>query len=153
MLTWTLTLTINQWEVEGRFKRKGTYAYLWMTHDVWQKSTQHCKALILQLKINKINGGGRLKKNINTNNMDRIVSPQNLYVEALPPIWLYLVKRSLKYQSVQFSSVAQSCPTLCDPLNCSMPGLPVHHQLPEFIQTLWNIIKVKWGHKGGALIQ
>ena len=39
----------------------------------------------------------------------------------------------------QFSSVAQSCPTLCDPMNCSTPGLPVHHQLPEFIQThvLW----------------
>jgi len=33
--------------------------------------------------------------------------------------------------SVQFSSVAQSCPTLCDPMNCSTPGLPVHHQLPE----------------------
>ena len=33
------------------------------------------------------------------------------------------------------SSVAQSCPTLCDPMNCSMPGLPVHHQLPEFTQT------------------
>ena len=42
--------------------------------------------------------------------------------------------------SVQFSSVAQSCPTLCDPTNCdptncSTPGLPVHHQLPEFTQT------------------
>ena len=37
--------------------------------------------------------------------------------------------------SVQFSSVAQSCPTLCDPINCSMPGLPVHHQLPESTQT------------------
>ena len=37
--------------------------------------------------------------------------------------------------SVQFSSVAQSCPTLCDPINRSMPGLPVHHQLPEFTQT------------------
>ena len=36
---------------------------------------------------------------------------------------------------VQFSSVAQSCPTLCDPMNRSMPGLPVHHQLPEFTQT------------------
>ena len=34
---------------------------------------------------------------------------------------------------VQFSSVAQSCPTLCDPMNHSTPGLPVHHQLPEFI--------------------
>ena len=37
--------------------------------------------------------------------------------------------------SVQFSSVAQLCPTLCDPMSCSMPGLPVHHQLPEFTQT------------------
>ena len=36
--------------------------------------------------------------------------------------------------SVQFSSVAQSCPTLCNPMNCSTPGLPVHHQLPEFTQ-------------------
>ena len=37
--------------------------------------------------------------------------------------------------SVQFSSVAQLCPTLCDPMNFSTPGLPVHHQLPEFTQT------------------
>ena len=37
--------------------------------------------------------------------------------------------------SVQFISVAQSCLTLCDPVNCSTPGLPVHHHLPEFTQT------------------
>ena len=37
--------------------------------------------------------------------------------------------------SVQFSSVAQSCLTLCDPMDHSTPGLPVHHQLPEFTQT------------------
>ena len=36
---------------------------------------------------------------------------------------------------VQFSSAPQSCPTLCDPMNCSTPGLPVHHQLLEFTQT------------------
>ena len=36
---------------------------------------------------------------------------------------------------IQFSSVAQSCLTLCDPMNCSMPGLPVHHHLPESTQT------------------
>ena len=36
---------------------------------------------------------------------------------------------------IQFSSVAQSCPTLRDPMSCSTPGLPVHHQLPEFTQT------------------
>ena len=39
------------------------------------------------------------------------------------------------FPSVQFSSVAQSCLTLCDPANRSTPGLPVHHQLPEFTQT------------------
>ena len=39
------------------------------------------------------------------------------------------------YPSVQFSSVAQLCPTLCNPMNRSMPGLPVYHQLPEFTQT------------------
>ena len=41
----------------------------------------------------------------------------------------------LGHQSVQFSSVAQSCLTLCDPMNHSTPGLQVHHQLPEFTQT------------------
>ena len=39
------------------------------------------------------------------------------------------------FQSAQFSSVTQWCPTLCNPINCSMPGLPVYHQLPEFTQT------------------
>ena len=46
-----------------------------------------------------------------------------------------LVITFLPRSSVQFSSVAQSCPTLCYPMNRSMPGLPVHHQLPEFTQT------------------
>ena len=45
------------------------------------------------------------------------------------------MKGSVRQASVQFSSVAQSCPTLCDPMSRSMPGLPVHHQLPEFTQT------------------
>ena len=39
------------------------------------------------------------------------------------------------HKIVPFSSVAQSCPTVCDPRNCSTPGFPVHHQLPEFTQT------------------
>ena len=39
--------------------------------------------------------------------------------------------------SVLFSSVAQSCLTLCHPMDCSMPGFPVHHQLPELAQTSW----------------
>ena len=45
------------------------------------------------------------------------------------------MERCLTSLIIQFSSVAQSCPTLCDPMNRSTPGLPVHHQLPEFTQT------------------
>ena len=53
-----------------------------------------------------------------------------------PLLFLEAISFSSKYrESVQFSSVAQSCPTVCDPMNCSTPGLPVHHQLPEFTQT------------------
>ena len=44
-----------------------------------------------------------------------------------------------RFSLAQFSSVTQSCPTLCDPMNRSMPGLPVHHKLPEFTQ-----IHVHW---------
>jgi len=40
----------------------------------------------------------------------------------------------------QFSSVAQSCPTLCDPMDCSMPGFPVHHQCSEFTQTHVHLV-------------
>ena len=51
------------------------------------------------------------------------------------PFGCYLKFKALIYFSVQFSSVAQSCPTVCNPMNCSMPGLRVHHQLLEFTQT------------------
>ena len=52
-------------------------------------------------------------------------------MQSSSPFWyrIYLAV------SVQFRSVAQSCPTLCDTMNCSTPGLPVHHQLPESTQT------------------
>ena len=61
------------------------------------------------------------------------ISPSNEYsgLISFRMDWLDL----LVHCSVQFSSVAQSCPTLCDPMNRSTPGLPVHHQLPEFTQT------------------
>ena len=45
------------------------------------------------------------------------------------------MRRNTGIQSVQFSLFAQSCPTLCDPVECSTPGFPVHHQLPELTQT------------------
>ena len=68
-----------------------------------------------------------------------LISGSSAFLLELKKIFSYIlhleVLRSSKHYSVQFSSVAQSCPTLCDPMNCSIPGLPVHHQLPEFTQT------------------
>ena len=55
---------------------------------------------------------------------------KDLYIEN----YKTLVKE-IKEDTNQIRSVAQLCPTLCDPMNRSMPGLPVHHQLPEFTQT------------------
>ena len=48
---------------------------------------------------------------------------------------LWSLNQTFTICSVQFNSVAQSCPTLCNPMNHSMPGLPIHHQLPESTQT------------------
>ena len=47
------------------------------------------------------------------------------------------LKSGGKVSPVQFSSVAQSCPTLCNPMNRSTPGLPVHHQLPELLKLMF----------------
>ena len=61
------------------------------------------------------------------------------YEEVLLKVMLNLILikalQIVSNLSVQFSSVTQSCPTLCDPMNHSTPGLPVHHQLLEFTQT------------------
>ena len=48
--------------------------------------------------------------------------------------------------SVQFRLVTQSCQTLCDPMNCSQPGLPVHHQLPEFTQIHVHLVSMPSSH-------
>ena len=58
---------------------------------------------------------------------DKIISK----IKDVPPFCI----SAFEFSSSSVSSVAQSCPTLCDPMNRSTPGLPVHHQLPEFTQT------------------
>ena len=55
-------------------------------------------------------------------------------------------QKPLAHSNSQFSSVAQSCPTLCNPTDCSMPGLPVHHQLPEFILTHVHWVRCSSNH-------
>ena len=57
-----------------------------------------------------------------------------------------MVKLYLLTQYIQFTSVAQLCPTPCDPMDCSKPGLPVHHQLPEFTQTHVHDELSQWCH-------
>ena len=68
-----------------------------------------------------------------------VLNHGNLHIVSLwrskTEIWEGIKDRKTKAASVQFSSVAQSCPTLCDPMNHSTPGLPVHHHLPDFTQT------------------
>ena len=66
-----------------------------------------------------------------------------MYIEIVPSedcLYNCMSKRLvlillLPYNLIQFSSVAQSCLTLCNPMDCSTPGFPVHHQLPELAQT------------------
>ena len=76
----------------------------------------------------------------------RLVSPQRNFSQSTPShSQVFLLPQmkcretssllSTEPDSVQFSSVTQSCLTLCVHMNCNMPGLPVHHQLPEFTHT------------------
>ena len=66
----------------------------------------------------------------------------------------------MQWYSVQFSSVTKSCSTLWDPMNCNSPGLPIHHQFPEFTQTLEKAMaahsstlawKIPWTEEPGRL--
>ena len=67
-----------------------------------------------------------------------VLSQERMRSRALPTgdtIVAFLAASQFFLHRVQFSSVVKSCLTLCDPMDCSTPGLPVHHQLPEFTQT------------------
>ena len=68
---------------------------------------------------------------------ENIVSIPMLYIFRMNYVEDFCLKiyTDRVLSSFQFSSVTQSCLTLCDPMNHSTPGLPVHHQLPEFTQT------------------
>ena len=84
---------------------------LWLGASSWH-STLHWTAWCLMAQINQMMGNFPCKATY-------IPSSSNII-----PLF-----------TSHFNSVAQSCPTLCNPMNHSMPGLPIHHQLPEFTQT------------------
>ena len=85
------------------------------------KNEEELKSLSMKVKEESENAG--LKLNI-----------QKTKIMASHPITSWKIYGET-VKTVQFISGAQSCPTLCDPMNRSTPGLPVHHQLPEFTQT------------------
>ena len=90
-------------------------------------------ALMLAIDLSFLIGSFKLNWNDELNLNEKLTS--QLLKGKVPQLWSGSTWLAPGYGSVQFSSVAQSCPTLCDPMNRSTPGLPVHHQLPEFTQT------------------
>ena len=87
------------------------------------ESEEELKSLLM--KVNEESEKFGLKLNI-----------QKTKIMASGPITLWEIDgETVETVSVQFSSVAQLCPTLCNPMNRSTPGLPIHHHLPEFTQT------------------
>ena len=68
-------------------------------------------------------------------NLKETVISHKIYIISSKLIFLPLVISTSKHSSVQYSSVALSCPTLCNTMHCSTPGFPVHHQLQELTQT------------------
>ena len=77
------------------------------------------------------------QRDLHSNSCSANLAPLSWESRRFEPQFAYLSDGDQYYllHSVQFSSVTQSCPPLCNPTNRSMPGIPVHHHLPEFTQT------------------
>ena len=138
------------WHIGGKKKKKNNLDNLEFDFDcsLFQlESLQHYKNLVCELhhKVTcqkpltyaQKGGKSRIYSLINCLLLYVQLKDANVISEALPFRNLQHKKHIWKMALVQFSSVqfSQSCPTLCDPMNCSTPGLPVHHQLPELTQT------------------
>ena len=97
-----------------------SYIFLTSIHEYWKNHVFDCLDLWWQSDVSAF-----LKKLI------YFLSNSNSFTEFC----CFLSSLIMNQSSVQFSSVAQSCPTLCDPMDCSMPGFPVHNQHPEYTQS------------------
>ena len=104
---------------------QGTFKSLLQHHSSRASILQRSAFFIVQLSHPYMTTG----KTISLTRRTLVGKVMSLLLNMLSRLVITFLPRS------QFSSVAQSCPTLCDPMNCSMPSLPVHHQLPEFTQT------------------
>ena len=100
-----------KWTGMGKFTSDDHYIYYWGQESLRRNGV----AIIVNKRVQNSVLGYNLKN-------DRMISVR-------------FQGKPFNISSVQFSSVTQSCPTLCDPMNRSTPGLPVHHQLLKFTQT------------------
>ena len=91
------------------------------------------KNLYLKYVKNSYNNNKRIKKKPNS----KVSKDSNRYFISIQMSTNHMKKYSISSVTIkiQFGSVTKLCPTLCNPMNCSTPGLPVHHQLPESTQT------------------
>ena len=102
--------------------------YVYVTHNlIWYIICKKCGEIYGLGRSSGVGNGNSLQYSCLENSMDRRFWQATVH--------RITKRRTLLNTSVQFSSVTQSCPTLCDLMNCSTPGLPVYHQLQEFTQT------------------
>ena len=117
---WKPTKLPRPWDSTGKNTGVGCHFLLQCTHACMHaKSLQSCPTLCDPI------GGSPPGSSV----------PGILQARILEWVAISFSTMVNQIRSDQIRSVAQSCPTLCDPMNRSMPGLPVHHQLQEFTQT------------------
>ena len=125
---------------------KFVQVHIHCTSDTSQPAIHPCKTLHTDIHSSIIDDSQTLKKKKKPDGHQQLNDKQNI-IYLYNRILFYHTKEcnthmrvsQPQFSSVQFSSVAQSCLTLCDPMNCSTPGLPVHYQLMEPTQ-----IHVHW---------
>ena len=119
-----------------------------MTPPLWQKSKEELKSLLMKvkeksgkvgLKLNiqktKVTASGPITSwQIDGETVETVADFISLGSKLLKMVTAAMKLKEPYSLEEKFSSVTQSCPTLCDPMNCSTPGLAVHHQLTEFTQ-------------------
>ena len=105
----------------------------------WKQCQTSLQMVIAAMKLKAAYLGRKVMTNI-----DGMLQFLSDWTELMFGLKLAMGLVRVTFHLVQLSSITQSCRTLCDPIQCSVPGLPVHHQLPEFNQT--HVPSRRWCH-------